>query len=82
MTKTLSQLKTIFTNLDQQLSQAQKDIKQLNRIKKNFTALSDYYFGDWLKDRDRLLKLDPTTDYKSLSEDSIWEIVQKWQRIK
>jgi len=82
VTKSFKQLKTIFAQMDKRLSRAQKDIKHLRQVKKNFNILSKYYFGDWLKDRDRLLKYDLDANFKSLSEDAIWEVVKEWQKIK
>lgn len=76
-------LEAKFKAADEKLEQAHKDLaflqlvnKRYKRIKKNIDSLNDYYFTDWLDDRKAFQKKNKKSKYKSLGEDSIYDVSQ------
>ncbi len=78
--KTIEDIKAIFQEMDKQTIELEKALKgiekiskQLKRFSKKMKVVEDYYYGDWLEDRKRLLRANQDTFYTT-GEDVIWNL--------
>lgn len=88
--KDIEEVKKAFVEADRQLLQAEKDLiyldecmRRFEKIKDNFAALDNFYFGEnWLKYRDILQKNNQDEAFRATGEDEIWNVYTDYKAKK
>lgn len=85
-------LQKSFSEADEQLEIAERDLKFLaefqgyfEAIEANINRLEEFYYKDnWVDKRERLQKYDPKENFHSTGQDAIWNMSQEFylRRIK
>ena len=73
-------MQALYEDVVRDNAQVQKLLEQLDGMKGRLEALTAYYQGEWIKDRD-LLKNHPVRDYLIFAEDPIYDEIQDWDRL-
>lgn len=88
----MEEIKNKFREMDERLIQAEKDLKELAKLKthfkktaKNIDVLLEFYHSEaWMSDREKLPSVHSEKDeyFYSSSEDGIWNVAQDFYQEK